>query len=275
MSSTERTQIFKSGSRTYYTSSLFFPPAKRQEVAVLYAFVRVADDYVDAIPQDAHGFHGFCESYRTSLKTGNESGNAVIDDFIELQNRREFDPEWTEAFLHSMEMDTTKKVYDSLDETLEYIYGSAEVIGLFMNRILGIDQTADGYARMLGRSMQYINFIRDIDEDNQLGRRYLPELPDGLNSLQKEETMKDRDLFTIYIREHIARYRSWQEEAVKGFSYLPWRYRVPIETASDMYDWSARVIERDPYIVYERKVKPSKQHIMLHVLKTGLLRLFG
>jgi hypothetical protein len=67
MSSKQRTQIFKSGSRIYYTSSIFFPPAKRREVAVLYAFVRIADDYVNALPRDAKGFSSLPGSHRDGL----------------------------------------------------------------------------------------------------------------------------------------------------------------------------------------------------------------
>jgi phytoene synthase len=267
-------QIFKRGSKTYYTSSLFFPPEKRKQVSVLYAFVRVADDFVDSTPQDERGFYTFGEAYRTSWHTGVSSGNLVIDDFITLQRNRGFNPDWTEAFLRSMELDLNKRIYQSLDESLEYIYGSAEVIGLFMNRILGVPPEADGYARMLGRSMQYINFIRDIDEDVALGRRYLPELPESMQSLEKQEAAAQPDRFRGYIIDQIERYRSWQAEAVKGYAYLPRRYRIPIETAADMYDWTASKIEQDPFIVYRKKVKPAKMRIILHVAGLSMHSLF-
>ena len=60
--------VFRNGSRTYFTSSLFFPPEMRRDVLDLYGFVRVADNYMDAIPQDARGFEAFCESYRRALE---------------------------------------------------------------------------------------------------------------------------------------------------------------------------------------------------------------
>ena len=56
-----------------------------------------------------------------------------------------------------------------MEELIDYMYGSAEVVGLMMARIMGINREADFCARMLGRAMQYINFIRDIDEDGKLG----------------------------------------------------------------------------------------------------------
>jgi len=242
-------EIFKQGSRTYYNSSLFFPRPVWQDVTDLYAFVRVADNYVDAVPQDGEGFFSFCSAYRASWKTGSSSGSGVIDRFIALQHRKRFDPEWTEAFLHSMELDLSKSVYDTLEETLEYIYGSAEVIGLFMNRIMEVSPVADDSAKLLGRAMQYINFIRDIDEDASFGRRYLPSPP-----------------LQTYIRAEIARYLTWQKEAEEGYRFLPYRYRVAIKSAADMYAWTAAVIMHDPFVVFRRKVKPAKGRILLQGL---------
>lgn len=255
-------EIFKAGSRTYYTSSLLFPRKKREEVSVLYAFVRVADNYVDALPQDKEGFYRFVKDYHMALKHEQPSHNTVIDDFIKLQREKEFDPSWTEAFLRSMELDLSKRVYGTMKETLEYVYGSAEVIGLYMNRILGIAREADEYAKLLGRAMQYINFIRDIDEDVELGRRYLPDLPNSLQDLSKTSCERNREVFTQFIREQIDQYETWQREAERGYGFLPRRYRTPIVTAAQMYRWTARKIREDPMIVFEQKVKPSSGRIL-------------
>ena len=89
-------------------------------------------------------------------------------------------------------MDIKKKEYNSLEETLEYIYGSAEVIGFFMAKIIGLSDESLYYAGRLGRSMQYINFIRDIEEDNNLGRRYLV-IIEPLRSLKFEEARLKKD----------------------------------------------------------------------------------
>src|SRR6056297_3937029 len=151
-------QTFKSGSKTYFNSSRFFPADVRRDVFYLYAFVRKADNFVDEVPQDPDGFYRFCDSYRRALEqTDGSTGDPIIDRFVELHWRRGFDPAWTEAFLGSMEKDLFKKEYNSLQETLDYIYGSAEVIGLYMSRIMQLPPVADYPARMLGRAMQYIN----------------------------------------------------------------------------------------------------------------------
>lgn len=260
---------FKAGSKTYFNSSLFFPPRVRNEVFILYGFVRWADDYVDSVPQDADGFYAFCDRYRRAL-AGTPAGDTIIDSFVELSRLREFDPAWGEAFLKSMEMDLHKREYDSLDETLEYIYGSAEVIGLYMARIMELPPEADEPACMLGRSMQYINFIRDIAEDIEFGRRYLPLEDFDLKGLSWEETRTKSDVFMRFMKAQTGRYKEWQRRAELGYGYIPRAYRIPIKTAGDMYTWSADQIEKDPFIVYRRKVKPSRVRIIASIFQNIL-----
>ncbi len=256
--------VFRAGSRTYFNSSLFFPAEVRDDVYLLYGFVRVADNFVDSVPQQAQEFRQFAAAYREAL-AGNPAGDVIIDSFVELAERAGFDPSWTDAFLHSMELDLTKRVHATLPETLEYVYGSAEVIGLYMSRILGLSREADEAARMLGRSMQFINFIRDIDEDNTLGRIYLPISETTLADLTEPEARTHPQEFCGFVQAQLARYREWQAEAERGYRYIPRSYLVPIRTASDMYNWSAAQIADDPFVVYRKKVKPARARIMAQV----------
>ena len=267
----EHKEIFKKGSKTYFNSSLFFPKAVRDDVFVLYGFVRVADNFVDAIPQQKNEFYAFKAGYEQSLK-GGSTGNFILDSYASLSRKYQFDPDWTRAFLHSMELDLTKSQYLSLDETLEYIYGSAEVIGLFMSKILGLPEEAYPAARMQGRAMQYINFIRDISEDLDLGRNYLPLAGSGLENLTLREAKAKPRLFEKFIQDQLTLYQGWQEEANKGYLHIPKRYLIPIKTASDMYNWTAKQIGLDPFVVYQRKVKPGRGKIFKTLLTNWLSR---
>jgi len=266
--------IFRRGSRTYFNSSRFFPRRIRGDITCLYGFVRTADDFVDAVPQDPAGFATFRQAYSAGRASGQDSGNPIVDRFLELLRRRGFHPAWVEAFLDSMAMDLTKKTYRDLGETLRYVYGSAEVIGLMMSRIMSLDRRALPYARLLGRAMQYINFIRDIREDLDLGRIYLPQnelRAAGLESLSEQASRVRPDAFGPYILRQISRYRAWQAGAEKGYAFLPRRYRVAVRTAADMYAWTARRIESDPFVVFRAKIKPSRARIV----HTGLINVFG
>ncbi|TVQ40754.1 MAG: phytoene/squalene synthase family protein [Spirochaetaceae bacterium] len=262
--------LFRRGSRTYFNSTLFFPPAVRREVFILYGFVRKADNFVDSVPQQSEAFGAYCAAYRAAL-TGKPSGDPVIDDFVQLIEQRGFELEWVEAFLHAMEMDLSKRVYRTLEESLEYMYGSAEVIGLCMAQIMHLGAETHHSARMLGRAMQYINFIRDIEEDNGFGRTYLPLDETSLPSLRLSDVSRDRAEFSRFIAAQLDRYQHWQQQAAAGFSLMPFRYRVPVKTAADMYHWTACVIRDDPMVVYRRKVKPGRVRIVSQAVRNAFL----
>ena len=258
-------ETFRQGSRTYFNSTRFFPEPVRSDVFLLYGFVRVADNYVDSVPQDRAGFEAFVERYYRALSSG-PAGDPIIDGFVELSARRGFEERWVEAFLKSMRMDLSKRVHATLPEALEYIYGSAEVIGLFMARIMQLNEDASHAARLLGRAMQYINFIRDIAEDNRLGRTYLPISETTLPDLSEETAGEHREEFRRFIQAQLDRYLEWQAEAEMGYHLIPKRYRVPIKTAGDMYKWTGQTIASDPFVVFDRKVKPNRARIVF----TGL-----
>lgn len=272
---------FQKGSKTYFNSSIFFPKQVRERVFTLYAFVRRADDFVDAQPQDREGFYRFrtyaekalgihLHQHETGLSVaGIETGlpapedQAVIEAYAELGRELGFDPAWTVAFLDAMEADLIKNRYDSLEECLSYMYGSAEVIGLFMSRCMDLPDRAYEAAQLLGRAMQYINFIRDVAEDRALGRRYLPLEGEVEDIVDPQWAFNHPERFSAWLVGHLNRYRQWQIGAVAGYRSIPYRYRLPIKTAADMYWWTAKTIEQNPLVVFQRKVKPGKGRILL------------
>jgi phytoene synthase len=261
---------FRAGSKTYFNSSRFFPKDVRSEVSVLYAFVRTADNFVDSEPQRPKEFFAFRREYEVAVARGG-SEDPVIDAFVRLSALKGFDPSWANGFFHSMALDLSKRVYRTIDETLEYVYGSAEVIGLYMAKILGLPERTYQSARRLGRAMQYINFIRDIAEDNRLGRTYLPISESSLPDLRQSTTRDNPEEYARFVRDQLARYDRWQYEGEEGFRAIPYRLRVPIQTASKMYNWTGGRIRQDPFIVYRRKVKPSRARIVLGALSAALL----
>lgn len=282
MSSLEQ-QIFQKGSTTYYFSSKFFPPKVRDDVFKLYSFVRVADDYVDWVPAQTDKFQDLRRAWEraadnklfdTTTATSDSVDERVIKNIIYVVRKYDFDPAWIESFLDSMQADLDKKQYHSIDDTLWYIYGSAEVIGLMMSKIMGLTEEARHAAQLQGRAMQFINFLRDIDEDNQLGRCYFPQ-PDlqlfHLKNLSKEMAHEQPQLFCDFMRFQLVRYNQWQKEANEGFKLIPRRLRVPLQTAVDMYNWTARQIEKDPFIVFDHKVKPRKRRVLLRASQLLIL----
>jgi phytoene synthase len=264
--------IFRKGSKTYFYSTHFFPKHVKEDVSVLYGFVRKADDFVDTIPQQVQGFMDFKARYARAL-SGKTTGDIVIDSFVDLMRRKSFEKSWVKAFLRSMEDDITISSYGTLKALERYLYGSSEVVGLMMAKVMDLPEESHVAARHLGKAMQYINFIRDIQEDLGLGRAYFPrdELSKfGLDSLAEEEASAKPRAFREFVNAQVAIYFSWLEPAEEGFKYIPRQYLIPIKTASDMYQWTARKIATDPFIIYRRKVKPSISRIVYTAMRTAV-----
>jgi phytoene synthase len=269
-------ELFKAGSTTYYWSSVFFPENTRHDVFKLYSFVRVADNFVDAVPQDKKSFVQLKKSWQKICKDGNPPSKKlssdirlVVQNMYDVYKKYEFDQEWVDAFLVAMESDISKKTYKTLEETKGYMYGSAEVIGLMMAKIIGVPEQGYEAAKLQGRAMQYINFIRDIAEDNNLGRQYfaVSELHKyGLPSTKMSDAYRHPAAFREFIEAQLAYYNQWQAEASKGFKYIPHSQRIALRTAVDMYNWTAAAIAKNPFIVFDKKIKPSKSRVVARAL---------
>jgi len=264
----ELKKIFSNSSTSYYYSSLFFPKEVKEDVFKFYAYVRTADDFVDEKPQEPENLEKFRKDTLDNWNSG-ESGDKIVDLFLEVARENNFRKEWVEAFIDSMAMDLDKEDYKTMDETLEYIHGSAEVIGLMMAKILDLPEESHESAAMLGRAMQYCNFLRDVEEDYELGRRYLPR--DEMNNYNVETLQPgevDEKKFKVFMEEQINQYFEWQRKAEEGFKYIPYRVRVPVILSSRLYKWTAKQIYDNPNVVYDRQVRPSKIRIGIELVKS-------
>lgn len=261
--------IFKKGSTTFFTSSLLFSKDILRDVADFYAFVRVVDDFVDSIPPNSQKYFSFKTDYEAAVR-GAESENSVIRNFVNFRNRYNIPDEWVHGFFASMEMDIAQNPYQTIDDVSEYIYGSAEVIGLVMARILRLPKESEPFAQKLGKAFQYINFLRDIEEDIGLGRQYIPESIVreflGVGVITKNIAYEKPDLFSRMMRQEIDRYRGWQNEARPGFEFILFRSRLAVAVAARLFEYTASIIYDDPHVVFRKKVKPTKLRIVMTVL---------
>lgn len=272
--------IFRNSSTTYFFSSLFFPRALRKEITTLYAYVRRADDYVDSVPAQPLALAAYRELTLDLLGGGSTSVTShlssedeqIVKNFVDLAVSHQFDRGWIIAFLDAMESDlhwpADGEKYQTYADLQTYMYGSASVIGLMICRILGLPVSAYPSAQLLGESMQLINFIRDVREDLELGRQYIPTdilRAHGVDlrlTSSQNWTADQKKGFARMILDMIARYEQVQTRAESGYSYIPRRFLIAIKTAADMYRWTGRKIARDPLVVLQKKIKPSKYHVI-------------
>ena len=169
--------------KTYFLATQLLPKSKRPFVHALYGFARYADEIVDDLdsklsPQEKREeLERWSFQLLQDIKAGRSDdhiGRALVD----TVNRFDLPISYFEAFLHSMAMDLDKTEYETFDDLMEYVYGSAAVIGLQMVPILGTIpgqmEAAKEAAEKLGIAFQLANFIRDVSEDLDRGRVYLP-----------------------------------------------------------------------------------------------------
>jgi phytoene synthase len=251
--------------KTYYLATLLLPKAKRPFVHALYGFARYADEIVDdlaselSVEEKAEVLSKWGNGVLADLKKGTSQdhvGRALID----TVNRFDIPHEHFEAFLHSMTMDLTVQEYESYEDLIEYVYGSAAVIGLEMVPILGpLHNDAFEAAKKLGIAFQLANFIRDVDEDLDRGRVYLPlkELGQfGVTREMLEERVLTPEIIDA-LKFQITRVRQLQAEAAAGIKMLEASSRPCIEAASTLYCGIVDEVEKIGYDIFNHRAKTS------------------
>ncbi len=260
--------------KTYYLASLLLPPAKRPYVHALYGFARYADEIVDDLATNstdadrARLLTRWGGDFFASARTGH-SDDPIVRAVIDTIQRWDIPLEHFEAFLHAMRMDLTVTEYATYDDLYEYVYGSAAVIGLQMVPILGpLSDEAYPRAMELGVAFQLANFIRDIGEDLERGRVYLPmdEVhAAGLTRADLERRQVD-ERFRALLRQQIARVRELEERSRPGIALLDPTSRPCIEAARTLYCGIVDEVENIDYQVFtKRATVPLSRRIAVAV----------
>jgi len=251
--------------KTYYLATLLLPKSKRPYVHALYGFARYADEIVDdlastlTVDEKAKALSTWGAKILNDLKSGT-SDDAVGRALIDTVNCFHIPHAHFEAFLHSMTMDLTVTEYQTYEDLLEYVYGSAAVIGLEMVPVLGVlEEGAYECAKKLGIAFQLANFIRDVGEDLDRGRIYLP--IDELAQCGVSRQMLEARVLTPQIIEalkfQIARVRQLQAEATPGIKMLEAASRPCIEAASTLYCGIVDEVEKIGYDIFNKRAKTS------------------
>jgi len=251
--------------KTYYLATLLLPKAKRPFVHALYGFARYADEIVDDLASTLTDAEKAAElkTWGDGVLSGLESGDSndqVGRALIDTVNRFAIPHEHFVAFLHSMTMDLTVTEYANYEALMEYVYGSAAVIGLEMVPILGaLSPGAYEPAEKLGVAFQLANFIRDVGEDLDRGRVYLPQDELAQFGVNREmlEARKLTPQITAALKFQIERVRQLQREATPGILQLEPASRPCIEAASELYCGIVDEVEAIGYDIFNKRAKTS------------------
>ncbi|GAA2734536.1 phytoene/squalene synthase family protein [Actinocorallia aurantiaca] len=247
--------------RSYYLATRLLPAWKRRHVHAIYGFARYADEIVDALDgadDRAAALDRLTSRLATGL-AGEPSDDHVLPAFIHTVRSFRIDHGDIDAFLRSMRADLAIARYSSYDDLLDYMEGSAAVIGTMMLPVLepmpGREKEAREPARQLGLAFQLTNFLRDVKEDLARGRVYLP--LDDLARFGVEEADLGRPLVSPRLRELLAfeaeRAREHYRAALPGVELLVPSSRPCIRAAHELYGGILDEIERSGFEVLSRR----------------------
>ncbi|MEP6852698.1 MAG: phytoene/squalene synthase family protein [bacterium] len=264
--------------RTYFLATRLLPPPRRPAVHALYGFARTADEIVDDTgdgrtpAERAAAMDAFAADFARGADAEDPSCRAVSD----TARRYELDPSLFADFLASMRSDLTVTGYDTFDDLMGYVHGSAAVIGLQLVPILGTVVTpvrAEPYAAKLGIAFQLTNFIRDVGEDLDRGRVYLPQETwrrAGVDPADLEQR-RVTPAVKAALRAEIARTRNLYAEAEPGIDLLEPVSRHCVRTAFTLYGDILGAVERTDYQVLDRRITVGRGR-RLRVALPGLAR---
>ena len=258
-------RVQRSHTKTYYFSTQLLPPEVRPHVHALYAFMRYADEVVDNPGATSHdeqllALEAFEEKTLAAV-AGEEVQNPVLRAYANTVRTRGIEPQNITAFMRSMKMDTYVFRYQAYADLAEYTYGSAAVVGLMMCRVVGVtDERAEEHAETLGVAMQLSNFLRDVREDWDRGRVYLP-LEDLERFGYSEEDLGAGvvdERFVELMRFEIGRTRRLYAAADEGMGYIARGRRYPVIVARELYAAILDRIEARGYDVFSRRAETSR-----------------
>ncbi|MEU8266350.1 phytoene/squalene synthase family protein [Sphaerisporangium sp. NPDC049002] len=260
--------------RSYYLATLLLPAWKRPHVHALYGFARYADEIVDSF--------GMTEDRETALDgltarlvpalAGEPVHDPVLPAFAHTVRSFGIDHADIEAFLRSMRADLTVNRYATYDDLLGYMEGSAAVIGTMMLPVLeplpGAGERAREPARQLGLAFQLTNFLRDVAEDLERGRVYLP--LEDLGKFGVEVSDLGRPRAVPAVRELLAyeaqRAKDHYRQALAGIELLVPSSRPCIRAAYELYGGILDEIEAAGHDVLVARARvPRRRRISIFV----------
>jgi 15-cis-phytoene synthase len=236
----------------------------RTPIFNIYGFVRFADEIVDT-------FHDYdkaslLEQFKKETYDSIQSGislNPILNSFQKTVNEYKIDFQLIDDFFKSMEMDLTRQVYDA-EGYSEYIYGSAEVVGLMCLYIFceGDKEKYSklkSYARSLGSAFQKVNFLRDVKTDyNDLSRTYFPGC-DFNNFTRQQKDQIEKDIQNDF------------KQAYKGILHLPLKARFGVYVAYKYYLSLFKKIKRtQPARILESRIRIPAYRKAMIVVRAGV-----
>jgi phytoene synthase len=248
--------------KSYHLATRLLTAGRRPAIHALYAAARTADDLVDVPGSDPAGdLADWSRALLAELEAG-WSADPVRLAVVHTYRRYAIPVEHLVDFLAAMTSDLEVTGYADLAALDRYMWGSAAVIGLQVLPVLGTApgvprEEAAPYAVALGEAFQLTNFLRDVAEDADRGRVYLPADLMAAHGVTREQLTEKRfdARFAALMREMVAVVRRRYDDAAPGTALLARESRDCVRAATDLYGGILTEIERAGYRVLDRRVR--------------------
>jgi phytoene synthase len=248
---------------TYYFASRRFPRVIRDRVDAVYGFVRVADEWVDnpgSLTKTEQA--ELLGDWRRQLWQGVAGvcpTDAVMRAFCDVVVSTKMPLEEPMLFLDAMEMDLNVNRYETYADLQGYMRGSAAAVGVMMCHVLGADMRGEllEQAKALGDAMQLTNFLRDIAEDRERGRVYVPQEDLRCFNVCLDELHEATDPFIKLMQFEIKRARNLYSFADQGIANLPRSAQPAVKLARILYSRILDRIEEQGYDVFSCRARTS------------------
>lgn len=271
-------------SKSFYFSARFLPDDKRWATYALYGFCRFSDNLIDnPRKRSKQQLIGEVACFRRELKLAyrwGESEHPILKPFILVAKKYGIPIEYPLDLLKGVQMDIEKMRYDTFDDLYLFCYRVASVVGLMMTFIMGYNNDqAFAYAEKLGVAMQLTNILRDVKEDRDLGRIYLPLAELQQFGLTEDDVFKENfnEQFRQLMKFQVERADGYYQEASKGIPMLTTASQFAIYSASKIYQGILRKLEQRDYNPFLGRVYvPSGKKFRIlarEVLRTKFLLL--
>ena len=256
----------KKHSATFHMASALLASEQRQAIRALYAFCRVSDDLVDQ-PQ-GEGDSAVVDVARferwrqRSLNNNPPQDELVSTAWADTRARFNIPRQYAEQLLDGVASDLDVNRYDTFSDLAGYCYGVASTVGLMSMHIVGFkDKSAIPYAVKLGVALQLTNILRDVAEDWENGRLYLPLQELAAFGLTEEDiaTQRNDARWKAFMAFQLARARQLYDEAMPGLALLERRGRVAVAAAAELYRAILDDIEAHDYDVFSRRAHISNR----------------
>jgi phytoene synthase len=270
---TDAEAITKRFARTFYFASRFLPKEKKYAAYSVYTICRISDESVDSSSglSAEESLLKLGEGINAVYQNASLNNNPVLSAFRQTVNNYSIPEEYFVELIKGMYMDLEKNRYDNFDELYGYCYKVAGVVGLIMLKIFGYkNPEAEKYAVNLGIAMQLTNILRDIKEDYERGRIYLPlEDMQRFQVTEKEiAECKVNENFKALLRFQIDRARKYYTNAIPGIKMINDKgSRFVVCAMKDLYSGILKAIEKNGYDVFSKRAHLNSAEKLIATLK--------